>query len=385
MGVPAAQRQDARAGLPVVAVEHVHGSRLGTHRLQRGAPQEREPGAVVGIVTRCIAVQPGTREAWVVLHEPQPVAVAGTAQQLHRHPLEGLCVARRRVAAHGHLQPERLGVRGRRDARDTGAGRHRPRGRGRPAHGPGHRPRRPGHRSWRTVHIPRPASRYASAQMVRGRWSRGTRKPVHARAESCSMPDRGVTPPASPRCPSPRSACRRSSRAWNASRTTCTGRGTPRRVPCSAVSTGPHGAASGAPWRSSRPAGTGRRCWTTPTSWSSTGPCSPTTTSTDRTAPTTGSTGTTAGRSMARSPTSAPSSGCTSRWASTPVAWACSRATTARPPRTWPCRSWPSACSTATATSGNPSMPTATRSMRIPTWTSPTCRCSGSRTRSATR
>ena len=39
----------------------------------------------------------------------------------------------------------------------------------------------------------------------------------------------------------------------------------------------------------------------------------------------------------ARSPTSAPSSGCTSRWASTRAAWACSPATTARPPRTWRC------------------------------------------------
>ena len=44
---------------------------------------------------------------------------------------------------------------------------------------------------------------------------------------------------------------------------------------------------------------------------------------------------------MARWPTSAPSSGCTNRWASIRVAWACSRVTIARPPRTWPCRSWP--------------------------------------------
>ena len=223
------------------------------------------------------------------------------------------------------------------------------------------------------------------AWMVRGRAVDAVPATGSGMPDSCSMPRSWRTPPPSPRCPSGRCASRHSWTAWNASRTTCTGRGTRRRVPCSAASTGRPGAGSGARSRSSRHVGTGRPCSTTPTSWSSTGPCSPPTTHTVRTARTTGSTGTTAARWTARSPTSAPSSGCTSRWASTPAAWACSPATTARPPRTWPCRSWPSACSTATATSGSPSTPTATRSTRTRTSTSPTCRSSASRTRSATR
>ena len=116
MGIPGAQGQDARASLPVVAVEHVDGSRLGAHRLQRGAAQEREAGAVVGIVARRVAIQAATRKAGVVFHESQPVSVRGTGQEGHGDPLEGIRRTPGRVAAHGHLEPEGLEVRRRREA-----------------------------------------------------------------------------------------------------------------------------------------------------------------------------------------------------------------------------------------------------------------------------
>ena len=103
---------------------------------------------------------------------------------------------------------------------------------------------------------------------------------------------------------------------------------------------------------------------------------SPSSTRTWPTAPSTGSQQHHGERARrARWPTSAPSTGSTNRWASTRAAWACWPATTARPPRTWRCRSWPSGSSTATATSARPSTPTATRSTPTPTTTRPACRC----------
>ena len=81
-----------------------------------------------------------------------------------------------------------------------------------------------------------------------------------------------------------------------------------------------------------------------------------------------------------RSPTSRPSSACTSRCRSTPAASASSPATTSRAPPTWAFRWSASACTTTRATSGSGS--TATAGSRRTTSTSITgcCRCSRRRT-----
>ncbi len=226
--------------------------------------------------------------------------------------------------------------------------------------------------------------RDAHRPMVRG-WQLPQHLQPFRSPESCSIPRSWLIPRPSPRCPSGRCASRHSCAAWSASPTTSTGRGIPRRVRCSAASTGPRGVGSGARWRCSRSPATGPTCSTTPTSWSSTGPCSRPTTPTWRTARTTGTTATMPARSTDPSPTSVPSSGCMSPWPSTPVAWACWPATTARPRRTWRCRSWPWASSIDTATSASRSMPMATRSTRTRTWTCRTSPSSASPTRSAIR
>ena len=54
-----------------------------------------------------------------------------------------------------------------------------------------------------------------------------------------------------------------------------------------------------------------------------------------------------------RSRSCAPSSACTSRCRSTPAASVCWPVTSSRHPATWPCRWWPWACSTSTATSSS--------------------------------
>ena len=81
--------------------------------------------------------------------------------------------------------------------------------------------------------------------------------------------------------------------------------------------------------------------------------------------------------STARSPTSRWSSGSTSRSASTRAASACSRATTARRRATSASRSSAWGCSTARATSGRRSTPTASSSTPTPTTTSRGCRAAG--------
>ena len=340
----------AGPGLPVVAVEHVHGPRLGAHRLQRGPAQEREPGAVVRVVAVARRRRARRGRSWLVLHEPQPIPVRGCrsgASPGTRSKPSSLPVTSGSLPT-GTMSRARLEHRGgSAQRRGTAAGRRPPRGRGRRGPGPGRRRRRPGRRSWRTARTRRSTiAMRIGAMVARGGSAERERQlnRFNSRRARVACPDSWRSSARrSPRCPSGRCVSRPSCTAWSASRTTSTGRGTPRRAPCSAASTGPRGGAirspvAGAPGASRLV----RRCSTTPTSWSSTGPSSPRTTRTGERQGQLVRRATTAASSTGPSPTSAPSSGSTSRWASTPAAWACSRATTARPPRTWRCRSWPS-------------------------------------------
>ena len=61
--------------MPVMQMQHVHGSAVGPQRLQRGAAEHPEPPRVVDIVAGRIAVEAIAVEGGRQVHQPQPIAV----------------------------------------------------------------------------------------------------------------------------------------------------------------------------------------------------------------------------------------------------------------------------------------------------------------------
>ncbi len=95
-----AQQQQRRRSLPVVAMEHVDRALLGAHRLQRGAAEQREAEAIIGIVAPVDDVVVGSVEARRVIDQAQSIATCRRAPRRHWD---------RPAATAGHAQFEAIG------------------------------------------------------------------------------------------------------------------------------------------------------------------------------------------------------------------------------------------------------------------------------------
>ena len=302
--------------MPVVEVDDVDRSAVGAQCLERRPAEQPEAPRVVRVVTADrVAVVAGPIERRRVVHEPEAIAVADDVDDRHF----GRAGRRDRVG-NADPPPRRLAV---------GQG-HRPVAREehvdrrlgpavRPAECPGERV----HDVTETAGLgPRLAlggdERDAHGGMVAGPPGRGR---YDARRWSRSSTSR--------RCPASPSGSLPSSTACAASPTTCGGRGIPARVPCSAGSTARPGRATATRSRCSRGRSAGPRRSRTRTCW-------PNTSRSSREFD-----GYLANGSRplvpppvrerarrARSPTSAPSTGSTSRSGSTRAVSACWPATT---------------------------------------------------------